>query len=1057
MFSFFLVVFLIAVIVYSVYLYFTSPSQASQKNKESLAAAVSVKNSKMEGQIVSLNQDLAALSLNYANAKKELEAVRAAETAAKDELNRQKEWSAKNEEILNKIKREAAEDKARLIQKEKELAGEYSKNVDLFRQLRELSLKIQALEEEEKKKTEEIEIMRHKIGGMRQELLDGADALKNNAATIAQMKREQEECEWVPKKEFNKLNEEYDSLEKELEEKGDELEKKDDKIRELYARVVQMSQQGLSGKTGEREPEAAPEEVKTEPPETPLSVQPQPPAEQPEAPAAPEAAAVPEQAPAPDTLEPVQEQPVVKDEAFVPEPVPAPAEETPAPQQPDAGNIEENAPEKEEAVKTEKVFIPPEIELSKVRNIGIMAHIDAGKTTTTERILFYTGKSHKIGEVHDGKAQMDWMKQEQERGITITAAATTCFWKDHRITIIDTPGHVDFTVEVERSLRVLDGAVALFCAVGGVEPQSETVWRQSNKYGVPKLAFINKMDRTGADFYGAVENIEKMLQGNPAPIEIPLGSEDNFRGVADLIEMKAYIYEDETLGKEYKIEDIPENMLEKAAKFRRNMLERAAAFDDELMKKVLENESAITREEIISALRKGTVANKLVPVLCGSSFKNKGVQKLLDAVNLFLPSPLDVPAVKANDPQDPQKIQELHPDARAPFCGLAFKVQSDPHMGKLVYVRVYSGRLDNSTYILNAAKNKRERVGRILQMHANQRAPKDHAFAGDIVAVIGLGSTITGDTLCDMDNPVLLEAMQFPVPVVSLSIEPKTRDDQDKLGKGLAKLTEEDPTFIVKTDEETKETVLTGMGELHLEIIVDRLKTEFNVDAVVGRPKVAYRETILASAEDEYKHAKQSGGRGQYGHVVFEISPNETGKGFEFINSIKGGAIPRQFFPAIEKGLNEIMLRGVYAGYPIVDVKVDLLDGSFHEVDSSELSFKLAAIGCFKKVFMKASPVLLEPSMSLEVTTPEEFVNAVIGYICSKRGKIMGMEMKGNQKIVAAEAPLSEMFGYATAFRSLTSGRANATMEFDKYVQVPAEIAAKILEEAAAKKKADSS
>ncbi len=534
-----------------------------------------------------------------------------------------------------------------------------------------------------------------------------------------------------------------------------------------------------------------------------------------------------------------------------------------------------------------------------------------------------------------------------------------------------------------------------------------------------------------------------------------MGAEDKFRGVVDLIEMKAYIYEDESQGKEYKVEEIPEELRQQAQKYRHLMLEKASAFDDELMKKVLENETAITSEEIILALRKGTIANKMVPVLCGASFKNKGVQKLLDAVTLFLPSPLDVPAVKGTDVWDSQKFYERHPDLQEPFCGLAFKVQADPHMGKLVYLRVYSGRLDNSSYILNATKNKRERVGRILQMHANQRAPKEHAFAGDIVALIGLNNTITGDTLCDPENPVVLENIKFPTPVVSLSIEPKTRDDQDKLGRGLAKLTEEDPTFIVKTDDETKETVLTGMGELHLEIIVDRLKTEFNVDAVVGRPKVAYRETIISTAKEEYKHVKQSGGRGQYGHVVFEISANETGKGFEFINSIKGGAIPRQFFPAIEKGLNEIMLRGVYAGYPIVDVKVDLLDGSFHDVDSSEIAFKLAAIGCFKKVFLKASPILLEPSMSLEVTTPEEFLNAVIGYICSKRGKIMGMEMKGNQKIVSGEAPLSEMFGYATAFRSLTSGRANATMEFDKYVQVPAEVAAKILEEVAAKKKAE--
>jgi elongation factor G len=1051
---------LLVVIAVTAILYFFSPTPSSPQSghKDGLSHvdqqqldAKNFKLAKMEEELNTLVKQRESFSLDYDKVVKELELLKISEASAKTELDKQKEWSAKNEEILLKIKKDAAETKAQFIHKEAELVTEYTRNVEFIRQLRESSLKIQAQEEDLKLKAEEIERMKHKIDSLRNELLDRDSEVKTHSNMISQMKKEQEESEWVPKKEFNKLNDEYDKLEKELEEKDEDLEKKDDKIRELYARVVQMMQQGLAGhapaeQSASAEPTAAPNET----PVGPESAQLQPEKPKEEAVTSVESSVATE-APAPEPQVPLEASPQETAEQVI--------KETPEPvlaQAPDE-EVKEDVKVAVEEIKKEKIFIPPEIDLNKVRNIGIMAHIDAGKTTTTERILFYTGKSHKIGEVHDGKAQMDWMKQEQERGITITAAATTCLWKDYRITIIDTPGHVDFTAEVERSLRVLDGAVALFCAVGGVEPQSETVWRQSNKYGVPKLAFVNKMDRTGADFFGALENIEKMLQGNPAPIEIPLGSEDNFRGVVDLIEMKAYIYEEESQGKEYRIEEIPAELQERAQKYRHIMLEKAAAFDDELMKKVLESEATITSEEIIAALRKGTIANKLVPVLCGASFKNKGVQKLLDAVTMFLPSPLDVAAVKGTDPGDPDKVCELRPDAKEPFCGLAFKVQADPHMGKLVYVRVYSGRLDNSTYILNATKNKRERVGRIIQMHANQRFPKEHAFAGDIVAVIGLNSTITGDTLCELDNPVLLETIQFPVPVVSLSIEPKTRDDQDKLGRGLAKLTEEDPTFIVKTDEETKETVLTGMGELHLEIIVDRLKTEFGVDAVVGRPKVAYRETILGSAKDEYKHAKQSGGRGQYGHVVLEISPNEVGKGFEFINSIKGGAIPRQFFPAIEKGLNEIMQRGIYAGYPIVDIKVELLDGSFHEVDSSELSFKLAAIGCMKKVFLKANPVLLEPSMSLEVTTPEEYVNAVIGYICSKRGKIMGMEMKGNQKIIAAEAPLSEMFGYATAFRSLTSGRANATMEFDKYVQVPSEIAAKILEEAAAKKKAEES
>ncbi|MDD5560843.1 MAG: elongation factor G [Candidatus Omnitrophica bacterium] len=694
--------------------------------------------------------------------------------------------------------------------------------------------------------------------------------------------------------------------------------------------------------------------------------------------------------------------------------------------------------------------------MEKVRNIGIMAHIDAGKTTTTERILFYTGRSYKIGEVHDGSATMDWMKQEQDRGITITSAATTCFWKGHRINIIDTPGHVDFTVEVERSLRVLDGAVAVFCAVGGVEPQSETVWRQSDKYHVPKIAFINKMDRTGADFYSVFKAIEKDLNACAVPLEIPIGSEDKFRGIVDLIEMKAYIYNEESLGKEFEVADIPEELKEEAKKFRHIMVERVAAGNDDLMKKFLEQEDTITQEELYRAIRECTIANKMVPVICGASFKNKGVQKLLDTIVAFLPSPLDLPAVQGDDPDNPERKLQRKADINEPFCGLAFKVQADQHMGKLVYVRVYSGVLATGTYILNVTKNKKERVGRIVQMHANQRENIDYAFAGDIVAIPGLSGTITGDTLCDVDNPIVLETIKFPAPVVSLSIAPKSRSDQDKLGKGLAKLTEEDPTFKVETDEETKEVILTGMGELHLEIIVDRLKEEFGVEAVVGQPKVAYRETILKPASAESKYIKQSGGRGQYGHVVLEISPNNPGEGFKFIDSIKGGAIPRSFIPAVEKGVIEAMQKGVYAGYPVVDVQVELVDGSFHEVDSSEIAFRMAAILGFKEAFMKGNPVFLEPSMKLEVSTPEDYVNGCVGYICSHRGKILNIEAKGNQKIVSAEAPLAEMFGYATSFRSLSSGRANATMEFDKYTQVPAQIAEKILQEKQAQKEEES-
>ncbi|MDD5196440.1 MAG: elongation factor G [Candidatus Omnitrophica bacterium] len=694
--------------------------------------------------------------------------------------------------------------------------------------------------------------------------------------------------------------------------------------------------------------------------------------------------------------------------------------------------------------------------MEKTRNIGIMAHIDAGKTTTTERILFYTGKSHKIGEVHEGAAVMDWMKQEQDRGITITSAATTCFWKEHRINIIDTPGHIDFTVEVERSLRVLDGAVAVFCAVGGIEPQSETVWHQSNKYNVPKIGFVNKMDRTGADFYAVLKGIDEDLGGNAIPIEIPLGAEENFKGVIDLVEMKAYFYDDDTQGKEYRIAEIPEDYLEQAKKYRHIMVEKAASFDEALTKKYLEQgEVSIEPQELTRAIRKGTVANKAVPLLCGAAFKNKGIQKLLDAVNMYLPSPLDVPAINSHDVDDKDKEILRHPDINDPFTGLAFKVQADPHMGKLVYVRVYSGFLSTGSYVLNATKNKRERVARIVQMHANQRENIEYAFAGDIVAVVGLGDTITGDTLCDPDNPVLLEAIKFPTPVVSLSIAPKSRSDQDKLGKGLAKLTEEDPTFLVNTDEETKEVVLTGMGELHLEIVVDRLKTEFGVEAIVGQPKVAYRETILEKSEGEGKYIKQSGGRGQYGHALLRLIPAESGAGFEFIDSIKGGAIPRSFIPAVEKGIIEAMQNGVYVGFPVVDVKVELYDGSFHEVDSSELAFKMAGIFGFKEAFMKGKPILLEPYMSLEVATPEEYVNACVGYICSRRGKILNMDAKGKQKIISAEVPLSEMFGYATAFRSLSSGRANATMEFSKYFQVPQEITQKLIEEKQKQKEAE--
>lgn len=695
-----------------------------------------------------------------------------------------------------------------------------------------------------------------------------------------------------------------------------------------------------------------------------------------------------------------------------------------------------------------------QIPLKKVRNIGIMAHIDAGKTTLTERILYYTGQTYKMGEVHDGKAQMDWMKQEQERGITITSAATTCYWKDHRINIIDTPGHVDFTVEVERSLRVLDGAVAVFCAVGGVEPQSEAVWRQSNKYKVPKLAFINKMDRMGADFFAVLKNIEENLQVNAIPLQIPIGAEDNFKGVIDLLEMKAHIYdENDPTGKNIFIEDIPEDLKEAAQKYHHIMVEKAVELSDKLTDKYLEDENSITTEELHDVIRQGTLKNEIVPVLCGAAFKNKGVRKLLDAVNLYLPCPLDFPEFEGFAIDDPDKLIKRKVGDNEPFAALAFKIQTDPHMGKLIYFRIYSGTLKVGSYIYNVNKDKKERVGRIFQMHANKRESREEIYAGDIAAAVGLSNTTTGDTLTDLDNPLILEAIEFPAPVMSISIVPESKGDRDKLSKGLIKLAEEDPTFNIHTDEETNETILSGMGELHLEIIVDRLKTEFNVEAHIGQPQVAYRETILRKNSAEIKYVKQTGGRGQYAHVKLEIIPRKPGEGFEFNNEIKGGAIPREYIPAVEKGIIGAMEQGVMAGYPVVDVAINLKDGSFHEVDSSEMAFKIAGSLAFKEAFRKANPVLLEPFMSIEITTPEEYVGGIVSNICSRRGKISGMIVKGHQQVVSAEAPLSEMFGYATSLRSVSSGRANYSMHFEKYIEVPYEIAEKVLKEKLEKEK----
>jgi len=683
------------------------------------------------------------------------------------------------------------------------------------------------------------------------------------------------------------------------------------------------------------------------------------------------------------------------------------------------------------------------VPLEKTRNIGIMAHIDAGKTTTTERILYYTGVSHKIGEVHDGTATMDWMEQEQERGITITSAATTCSWKDHRINIIDTPGHVDFTIEVERSLRVLDGAVAVFCSVGGVEPQSETVWRQADKYHVPRLAFINKMDRVGADFFRGVAMIRDRLKANPVPIQLPIGKEETFTGVIDLVEMKAIIWDDESLGANFKVTEIPEAELDLAVEYREKMIEELSSNDDSLMEKYLAGEE-LTVAEIRSAIRTSTINIQICPVICGSAFKNKGVQNLLDAVIDYMPAPTDIPPITGVVEGSDELITRESSDD-APFSALAFKIMTDPFVGQLCFFRVYSGFISAGSYVYNSTKGKKERIGRILQMHANKREEIKEVRAGDIAAAVGLKSTTTGDTLCDDNKPVILESIEFPEPVISIAIEPKTKADQEKLGLSLQKLASEDPSFRVRTDEETGQTILSGMGELHLEIIVDRLMREFKVEATVGKPQVAYRETISKKVKVEGKFVRQSGGRGQFGHVWLEIEPQEPGVGYEFVDAIKGGVIPREYIPAVDKGIQEAMENGVLAGFPVVDLKVSLIDGSYHDVDSSEMAFKIAGSIGFKDGCSKASPVLLEPIMSVEVVVPEEHMGDVIGDLNSRRGRILGMESRAGAQVISSMVPLATMFGYATDLRSATQGRATYTMTFDHYEQVPKSVAEEIV------------
>jgi elongation factor G len=690
--------------------------------------------------------------------------------------------------------------------------------------------------------------------------------------------------------------------------------------------------------------------------------------------------------------------------------------------------------------------------IDRYRNIGIIAHIDAGKTTTTERVLFYTGVSHKIGEVHDGAAVMDWMEQEQERGITITSAATTCYWQgmakqfpQHRINIIDTPGHVDFTIEVERSMRVLDGACVVFCGVGGVQPQSETVWRQAVRYGVPRIAFVNKMDRVGADFLNVVSQIKGRLGANPVPIQLPIGEEENFAGIVDLIKMKAIIWDDSTQGMSFEEKEIPADMLELCKEYRAKLVEEAADADEQLMGKYFE-EGDLSAEDIKKGIRIRTVANAIVPVLCGSAFKNKGVQAMLDAVVEYLPSPLDVPAIRGTLDDAAATPAERHASDDEPFSALAFKIATDPYVGTLTFVRVYSGVLASGSTVFNPIKHKRERIGRMVQMHANTREEIKEVRAGDIAACVGLKDVITGDTLCDLDKVIILEKMIFPDPVISVAVEPKTKADQEKMGIALGKLAQEDPSFRVHTDEESGQTIISGMGELHLEIIVDRMKREFSVEANVGKPQVAYRETIKKSVEQESKYIKQSGGRGQYGHVWIKIEPQTSGAGYEFVNAIVGGAIPREYIPAVDKGIQEQLQNGVIAGYPVVDVKVTLFDGSFHEVDSNEMAFKIAGSMGFKEGAKKANPVILEPIMKIEAVTPEEYMGDVMGDLNRRRGVVLGMDEVAAGKAIRAEVPLAEMFGYATDLRSMSQGRATYSMEFEKYAEAPASIAKEIIE-----------
>jgi len=1028
-----LLVGLISLIAYALYTMGFLQEPSKRKVKIAEGKSQQEKNSEIfNKQLNSLRQELEKLRVEHAASAKEAERAKRNEEELQEQLLKQKEWAQADKDKFEKNTFQNVELRNELIKREKGLKDEFSKNVALGKDVRDLSERVQELDKEKRERFDEAMAFKAHLEKSKEEIV-------KHLKTIGEFKKKEEKSEFISKDIYSKLKQDYDKLLKEYTEEYAKIEKeldaKEKQVLQWKAEQVKVKQEEevvepVRPKSEEVEPEDKPVEQKEVLAEKPEQKQ-----------EAVEQSSTPE----PIAQQPTQEPQQVAEEA----PAQPPAEQK---EEVSLGQPPEETREEEPAAAKEKEIPKPRHDLADLRNIGIMAHIDAGKTTITERILFYTGRSHKIGEVHDGKAQMDWMAQEQERGITITSAATTCFWKEKRINIIDTPGHVDFTVEVERSLRVLDGAVVVFCAVAGVQAQSETVWRQSEKYNVPKIAFVNKMDRTGANFFNVVKDVEEKFQISAVPLQVPVGAEQDFEGIIDILEMKAYAFDEDSFGKDVDAVDIPDEYQEVSNKYRHNLIEKVAACDDALMEKFIKSEESVTKQELIKVLRQATIAQKIVPVLCGTALKNKGVQQLLDAVTMYLPSPMDLPAVKGNLLDEPDKQIEKSPSIDESFSALAFKVQSDPHMGKLVFFRVYSGFLSAGSYVLNSTKNKKERISRIFQMHANQRDSIENIFVGDIAAAVGLDHTITGDTLCDTQNPVVLEAMQFPAPVVSLSIKPQSRSDQDKLARALAKLAEEDPTFVTKYNNDTSETLLTGMGELHLEIIVDRLKREFGVGAEIGQPKVAYRETITKSIEEEGKYIKQSGGRGQYGHVVFEISPGELGKGLEFIDSIKGGAIPKSYMTSIEKGIKDAMQKGILAGFPVEDIKVEVVDGSYHEVDSSDLAFKTAASIGFKSGFMKCEPVLLEPYMKLEVDTPEEYVSSIVAHISSHRGRVQGMEDKGNQKMVLAHVPLAEMFGSTTAFRSLSSGRATSSMEFLKYEPVPSEIAKKIIEEKQQKK-----